>query len=208
MSQYARPLTPYVRLAIAGAGLYIGSKVLGTVQAWTGIAAFATLNFVLFLGAAVLGGMFMGRVGSNLDRLEHGDRTWSTALGVTLWYVPVVNLILPFFVLREWSRASSPDQQAPSYLPLMWGVWAAAGALVAVGVIWGIAGGAGAILDAGQNETAIEEAAAQVEDDQRVGQGILSTLSTVLVIAAFPLYLRLVRDLARWQDAQIEAKYV
>ena len=211
MSEHPKPLTPYLRLATAGAYLYVGSKVLGTVQQWTGVAAFATLNFLLFVGAAVLGGMFMGRVGGNLDRLDRGDRTRSTALGVTLWYLPIVNLFLPFFVSREWLRASRAEadqgEADPDYLKLWWGLWALAGAIVVFGVFYGIAGGADAILDAGGNQTAQDEAIAQVEEDQQVAQAILSTASTLLVIGALPLYLRLCRDFARLQDARIAERF-
>lgn len=213
MSEYARPLTPYLRLAFTGAGAYVAYKAVGTLQAWLGSTAFAAINFLLFLAAAILGGIWFGRIGSNLDRLDRGDRTWSTALGVVLWYIPLVNLVLPYFVVKEMVRASQPgddwrSHEVPSYVTRWWLLWAGAGVVLTIGTILGIAAGAGAILDAGGNETAQQEALEAAEDENATLNAVLNSISTLLVVASLPLYMRLCRDFAAWHDAQIQARYV
>ncbi|MGB1586030.1 MAG: DUF4328 domain-containing protein [Thermoplasmatota archaeon] len=213
MTEYARPLTPYLRLAFSGAGVYTAYVAIGALQAWIGTPVFAAVNFLLFLAAAILGGIWFGRIGSNLDRLDRGDRTWSTALGVVVWYIPLVNLVLPYFAVKEMVRASQPgddwrNHEVPAYVTRWWLLWAGAGLVVVIGTVIGIAAGAGAVLEAGDNETAQMEALDQAEEDNATLDAILSTISALLVAASLPLYLRLCRDLAAWHDAQIQARYV
>ena len=128
---------------------------------------------------------------------------------VTAWYIPFVNLVLPYFAVRELYRSTSPEAEwkethVPLYVTVWWVLWALAGTLVLVAFFMTIATGAGAVFDvmnAGGDEAAAEEAATDAATSIETTVRVLSTASAVLVAAALPLYFKLSKEMAQRQDA-------
>ncbi|MEZ6196301.1 MAG: DUF4328 domain-containing protein [Planctomycetota bacterium] len=82
----------------------------------------------LHVGAGIATALFFFRLARWLRAGETTSRAWTWPAGAAVaWFVPVVNLVVPFLVLRElWRRLVAEDDPravSPLVLRLWWGLW-------------------------------------------------------------------------------------
>ncbi len=88
----------------------------------------------LFLGVAMLGGLvglaqiivgiiWMYRASENVTRLGITDRTFGPGWAVGAWFIPVANLVLGWFVIREIWKGSQPGVTNADWKQLRMPAW-------------------------------------------------------------------------------------
>lgn len=137
----------------------------------------AVLYVVAYMAAALAFLMWLYRVRANLPALGIEDARWGPGWAVGWWFVPIMNFVAPFMVVRDVWKASGPEARAdtwqslPTPAPLWWwwGLWLIGG--------WGVYIALGLSLQ--QPQTIADSVNALIADG--IGT-VLVALCTVLAI--------------------------
>ncbi len=94
----------------------------------------SSLYFLTFVLTVVAFCFWMHRVSRNLGPLQAKEWRFTPRWAVIWWFVPVMQLIRPYEVVREIWRGSREEAPGPSWalLPWWWAVWLAANAMAFV----------------------------------------------------------------------------
>jgi hypothetical protein len=137
------------------------------------INASNTILFFVVLVTAVVWLVWQFRVRSNLAALGATNLRYPPGWNIGLWFIPLVNVVMPYLAMREIDRASEPRTGDAArraartrWLPPAW--WSA---LVAQLALFSVGGGIG------------DQPGATVSD-QIARQIVLSIASFVLIVAA------------------------
>jgi hypothetical protein len=125
-------------LLYAGALLVVGSIPLALAGKGGGFdairAVFTLVEFLARIAAAIAFLRWLYLAAGNARALGAADMMVGPGWAVGWYFVPVLNLVMPFVAMRElWKASAHPqDWQAaavPLALPLWWGCWIACNAL-------------------------------------------------------------------------------
>ncbi len=80
----------------------------------------------------IVGIIWMYRASNNVTLAGIKDRTWGPGWAVGAWFIPVANVVLGFFVVREIWRGSQPGANdsnwkqipVPAWIMVWWAAWA------------------------------------------------------------------------------------
>lgn len=132
-----------------------------------------TILFFALLATGIVWLVWQFRVRTNLAALGATNLRYSPGWNVGLWFIPLVNLVMPYLAMREIDRAGEPRTGDAArwaartrWLPPAW--WSA---LVAQLILFSVGGGIG------------DQAGATVSD-QIARQIVLSIASFALIVAA------------------------
>lgn len=110
---------------------------------YLGLSAGALLYVTVYAAAAATFLMWLYRVQANLPALGIADARWGPWWAIGCWFVPVMNWVVPFMVVRDLWKASGPEARpgswrnlpTPPQLWCWWGLWLMGGLVISVG--WG-----------------------------------------------------------------------
>lgn len=111
---------------------------------YLGVSVGAFLYVTVYLAAAATFLIWLYRVRANLPALGIEDARWGPGWAVGWWFVPVMNFVAPFMVVRDVWKASGPEADPGSWRKLptppqlwwWWGSWLMGSAVISVG--WGL----------------------------------------------------------------------
>jgi hypothetical protein len=121
--------------AMAGAGLFFIGEALDLVAvlvlpdplvefvAQTADLIAAIGSIAGTVGAAIAVPMWMHRTYRNLPSLGATNLRWSPGWAAGSWFIPFVNLVLPYLVTRELWGATDPPRPAFPLLEAWWVAW-------------------------------------------------------------------------------------
>ena len=90
------------------------------------VAGVATLFLFVYVASAVAFLMWQFRVSGNIRRFGMPSQRFSPGWGVVTWFVPIINLFLPYQVMAEiWRGSNATTREAwnKSTVPFALGVW-------------------------------------------------------------------------------------
>ena len=90
------------------------------------VAGVAILFLIVYVASAVAFLMWQFRVSGNIRRFGMPSQQFSPGWGVVTWFVPIVNLFLPYQVMAElWRGSNATTREAwnKSTVPVALGVW-------------------------------------------------------------------------------------
>ena len=90
------------------------------------VAGVATLFLFVYVASAVAFLMWQFRVSGNTRRFGISNQRFSPRWGVVTWFIPIVNLFLPYQVIAEiWRGSTSTNEESwdKSSVPFVMGVW-------------------------------------------------------------------------------------
>jgi hypothetical protein len=145
-------------------------------------------GFLVLVGASATWCVWQFRAHTNLRPLGAGNLKFSPGWVVGWWFIPIMNLAMPYLTVRELYKASDPasgaidwpTKRTPIVLPVWWV------ACVAAFVLWGIA----ASVAPRVNPTV----------SQLIARENVGIASDVFRIAAAPLAIVVVRSIDRRQE--------
>ncbi len=106
-----------------GQTVFLGGAVDTEARQWVGNLAFGIklLTGVLLLSVTVTGVVFLlwlYRVYSNLPAIDGQPRKFALFWTIVAWLIPLVNLVLPMFIVLEvWQRSYQPEKETRSRKP-------------------------------------------------------------------------------------------
>ena len=90
------------------------------------VAGVAILFLFVYVASAVAFLMWQFRISGNIRRLDMPSQQFSPGWGVVTWFVPIVNLFLPYQVMAEiWRGSNATRREAwnKSTVPIVLGAW-------------------------------------------------------------------------------------
>ncbi len=132
----------------------------------------AILQLVVFIFSSILFLIWIYRAHKNLPALGAAGLRYSPGFAVGAWFIPLVNLILPYHVMKEIWRASDPDMIDPN--PTVWQKAHVSPLLAAWWIFW--------FLDAAGGRLAGQLASGVDTLDGFIAVGWLTVLSDSLTV--------------------------
>lgn len=132
VSLYSGPMMPLIELTDR---IYLSADPDGALLLAGGVFALTTLIApLLFVATAISWALWEYRAMRNLRALAGAGHVpeprFSPAWAVGTWFIPFLNLIMPYYVHREMFALSDPEEVRPTgFILLWWGCWI--GAMVA-----------------------------------------------------------------------------
>jgi hypothetical protein len=136
------PSTPFASpatratVAITALGLAVLQRLLSSLLdagvlpddgVRTAVVVMASLLLLSFVAAAIAVPMWSHRAYRNLPAFGGLRSSFSTAMAAAGWFLPLVNLVLPYLVLREIWRRSRPGRERMVVLNVYWCAWVLGG---------------------------------------------------------------------------------
>ncbi len=136
------PSTPFASpatratVAITALGLAVLQRLLSSLVdagvlpddgVRTAVVVTASLLLLSFVAAAIAVPMWSHRAYRNLPAFGGLRSSFSTAVAAVGWFLPFVNLVLPYLVLREIWRRSRPGRERMIVLNVYWCAWVLGG---------------------------------------------------------------------------------
>ena len=91
---------------------------------------FAVLEAIIYITTVVFFCMWLYRAYDNLRAFGHGQLDHSPGWAVGSFFVPFVNLVIPYRAVREvWQKSAPPDEallsapSPPAWFPIWWAFW-------------------------------------------------------------------------------------
>lgn len=150
-TSFARAATVALMLAAAmhvGAGLFVVDRLAagdtlsfsisdrGTIAARGAFPVFQWVSFVISTLSYVTWLVWQYRVHTNARLFAHDLVPTGPGWGVLCWFVPFVNFVKPYLILREIRAASVPRRRGGRWVTrLWWGAWLGGGILSSAAMV-------------------------------------------------------------------------